>query len=31
MRKHLNINKPSPTEVEKYLKLWDSLEDYTLE
>ncbi len=31
MRKHLNINKPSQTEVEKYLKLWDSLEDYTLE
>jgi len=25
MRKHLDINKPSQTEVEKYLKLWDSL------
>jgi len=31
MRKHLNINKPSQTEVEKYLKLWDSLENYTLQ
>jgi hypothetical protein len=27
MRKHLDINKPSQTEVEKYLKLWDSLEN----
>jgi hypothetical protein len=31
MRKHLYINKPSQTEVEKYPKLWDSLENYTLE
>ena len=31
MRKHLNINKPSQTEVKKYLKLWDSLENYTLQ
>jgi hypothetical protein len=31
MRKHLDINKPSQTEVEKYLKLWDSLENYTLQ
>ena len=30
MRKHLDINKPSQTEVEKYLKLLDSLENYTL-
>jgi len=31
MRKHLDINKPSHIEVGKYLKLWDSLENYTLE
>lgn len=31
MRKHLDINKPSQTGVEKYLKLWDSLENYTLQ
>jgi hypothetical protein len=31
MRKHLDINKPSQTEVEKYLKLWDFLENYTLQ
>jgi hypothetical protein len=30
MRKNLDLNKPSQTEVEKYLKLWDSLENYTL-
>jgi hypothetical protein len=30
MRKHLDRNKPSQTEVEKYLKLWDSLKNYTL-
>jgi len=29
MIKHLNINKPSQTEVGKYLKIWDSLENYT--
>jgi len=31
MRKHLYINKPSQAEVKKYLKLWDSPENYTLE
>ena len=31
MRKHLDIYKPLQTEVEKNLKLWDSLENYTLE
>jgi len=31
MGKRLDIDKPSQTEVEKYLKLWDSLENYTLE
>jgi len=31
MSKHLYINKPSQTEVEKYLKLRVSLENYTLE
>ena len=31
MRKRLDIDKPSQTEVEKYLKLLDSLENYTLE
>ena len=31
MRKHLDINKPSHIEVGKYLKLWDSLENYTLQ
>jgi len=31
MRKRLDIDKPSQTEIEKYLKLWDSLENYTLE
>ena len=31
MRKHLDINKPSQTEVEKYIKLLDSLENYTIE
>jgi hypothetical protein len=30
MRKNLDLNKLSQTEVEKYLKLWDSLENYTL-
>jgi hypothetical protein len=30
MRKNLDLNKPSQAEVEKYLKLWDSLENYTL-
>ena len=30
MRKHLDINKLSQTEVEKYLKLYDSLKNYTL-
>jgi hypothetical protein len=30
MRKHSDINKPSQTEVEKYLKLWDSIENYAL-
>jgi len=31
MRKHLDINKSSQTEVEKYLKLHDSLKNYSLE
>jgi len=31
MRKYLNINKPSQTEVEKYLKLYDFLKNYSLE
>jgi len=31
MRNNLEIIKPSPSEVEKYLKLWDSLENYTLQ
>ena len=31
MRNNLKIIKPSPLEVEKYLKLWDSLENYTLQ
>jgi hypothetical protein len=31
MRKHLNINKSSQTKVEKYLKLYDFPENYTLE
>jgi len=30
MRKHLDIDKPSYTEVEKYLKIRDSLENYTI-
>ena len=28
MKKHLYINKPSQTEVEKYLKLYDFLKNY---
>lgn len=31
MKNNLEIIKPSPLEVEKYLKLWDSLENYTLQ
>lgn len=31
MRKNLDLNKPSQTEFEKYLKLWDSLENYILQ
>jgi len=31
MKKHLHINKPSQTEVEKYLKLYDFLKNYSLE
>ncbi len=31
MPNNLNIVKPSPKEVKNYLKLWDSLENYTLQ
>jgi len=31
MKKHLYINKPSQTEVEKYLELYDFLKNYSLE
>ena len=31
MKNSINIIKPSQKEVEKYLKLWDSLENYTLQ
>jgi len=31
MGKHLYINKPSQTEIEKYLKLYDFLKNYSLE
>jgi len=31
MKNNLDITKPSQIEVEHYLKLWDSLENYTLQ
>lgn len=31
MKNNLDITRPSQTEVEKYLKLWDSLENYILQ
>jgi len=31
MKSNLNIIRPSQIEIEKYLKLWDSLEKYTLQ